>query len=129
MSTSVWLNLPIHNIQTSAAFYTQLGFDTTDMTDKIKFVVGRERLIVMLFPEPVFRSFTGGAAIADTSSSAEVLISLGMESKAAVDALIAKAESAGATILGKPHDQGWMYGAAFADPDGHRWNLLYMAEQ
>lgn len=23
---------------------------------------------------------------------------------------------------------GWMYGAGFADPDGHRWNLLYRDE-
>ena len=32
-----------------------------------------------------------------------------------------------AMCLASPAEsQGWMYGCAFADPDGHRWNVLYM---
>lgn len=31
------------------------------------------------------------------------------------------------TIYGEPREsQGRMYGAGFADPDGHRWNVLYI---
>ncbi len=28
--------------------------------------------------------------------------------------------------FGQPAEiQGWMYGCGFADPDGHRWNVLF----
>ncbi len=43
--------------------------------------------------------------------------------------LFKKVEFAGGSIFGKPSEiDGWMYGAGFADLDGHRWNLLYMDE-
>ena len=36
-------------------------------------------------------------------------------------------EEAGGDVFAPPADnQGWMYGFAFKDPDGHRWNQLYM---
>ncbi|MNO02730.1 Glyoxalase-like domain protein [compost metagenome] len=55
-----------------------------------------------------------------------MLISIDAESKEAVDALLQKVVEAGGIIYGEPQDQGWMYGAGFADLDGHRWNVLYM---
>jgi len=64
--------------------------------------------------------------IADPKRGTEVLISIDAESKEEVDELLQKVVSAGGTIYGEPHDQGWMYGAGFVDLDGHRWNVLYM---
>jgi predicted lactoylglutathione lyase len=41
--------------------------------------------------------------------------------------MVQKAVKAGGSIYGEPgYSQGWMYGAGFADLDGHRWNVLYM---
>ncbi|WP_225445545.1 VOC family protein [Paenibacillus arenosi] len=55
--------------------------------------------------------------------------SLGAGSGDEVDTFIQKVEIAGGSIFSKPSEtDGWMYGAAFADLDGHRWNLLYMDE-
>ena len=79
----------------------------------------------MLFPETTFKSFTGNE-LADTTKVTEVLISIDAQSKEEVDALVAKVVHAGGTIYSNPSEQGFMYGAGFADLDGHRWNVLYM---
>ena len=60
-------------------------------------------------------------------TSSEILISIDAENKGEVDALAKKVEEAGGTVFAPPAEsQGWMYGCAFADLDGHRWNSLFM---
>ena len=82
--------------------------------------------MVMLFAENIFESFTRHA-ITDTKQSTEVLFSIDAESREEVDELAKKAASAGGTVFAQPGEKdGWMYGCGFADPDGHRWNVLYM---
>lgn len=46
--------------------------------------------------------------------------------RAAVDAAIAAAEAAGATVLKRPVDVFWGgYAGYFADPDGHAWEVAW----
>jgi hypothetical protein len=46
--------------------------------------------------------------------------------RADVDALLAKAEAAGATLTGPPHDRPWgIYSGYFRDPDGHLWEIVW----
>ncbi len=43
-----------------------------------------------------------------------------------VDALLARAEAAGATVTGGPHDRPWgIYSGYFRDPDGHLWEVIW----
>ncbi len=80
----------------------------------------------MLFSEALFKGFTANG-LADTSKGTEVLFSIDAESTEEVDAMAEKAVAAGGDLFSKPAlNQGWMYGCAFADLDGHRWNVLYM---
>jgi uncharacterized protein len=49
-----------------------------------------------------------------------------VESRAKVDALLAQAEQAGATLTGRPHDRPWgIYSGYFRDPDGHLWEIIW----
>jgi catechol 2,3-dioxygenase-like lactoylglutathione lyase family enzyme len=49
-----------------------------------------------------------------------------VSNKAEVDALLAKAEAAGATLTGDPHDRPWgIYSGYFKDPDGHLWEVIW----
>ncbi|EFM11149.1 Glyoxalase/bleomycin resistance protein/dioxygenase [Paenibacillus curdlanolyticus YK9] len=126
MANSIWINLPVKDLPASEAFFTRLGFSVTSAGDKAKIVVGDKNAVVMLFPEETLSRFTG-APISDTRQGIEVIISIGADSKEEVDAWVANVEQAGGTVTSKPgYQDGWMYGAAFADLDGHRWNLLYM---
>jgi uncharacterized protein len=47
-------------------------------------------------------------------------------SKADVDAILAQARAAGATLTGEPHDRPWgIYSGYFRDPDGHLWEIIW----
>ena len=47
-------------------------------------------------------------------------------SKEEVDAVLAAAESAGATLTEEPHDRPWgIYSGYFRDPDGHLWEIIW----
>ena len=46
--------------------------------------------------------------------------------KADVDALLAKAEAAGATLTHEPHERPWgIYSGYFRDLDGHLWEIIW----
>jgi uncharacterized protein len=50
-------------------------------------------------------------------------------SKAAVDALLAQAAAAGATVTDQPHDRPWgIYSGYFRDLDGHLWEIMWNPE-
>jgi catechol 2,3-dioxygenase-like lactoylglutathione lyase family enzyme len=43
-----------------------------------------------------------------------------------VDAVLAKAAAAGATVTDAPHDRPWgIYSGYFRDPDGHLWEIIW----
>ena len=130
MTKEIWLNLPVKDIARSKAFFTALGFTFDprhgNSNEAAGMIIGEKKMMVMLFNEANFRNFTGHD-ISDTSKGSEVLISFDAESREEVDELARKAEAAGGQVYGKPGEsQGWMYGCGIIDPDGHRWNALYM---
>jgi uncharacterized protein len=43
-----------------------------------------------------------------------------------VDALLAQAQAAGATVTEPPHERPWgIYSGYFRDPDGHLWEIIW----
>ncbi|HLK31153.1 MAG TPA: VOC family protein [Puia sp.] len=130
MTKEIWLNLPVKDVNKSKEFFTKLGFsfdskyETNGVNAALK--IGQKNIVVMLFAEHMFKNFSG-VDIADTTKYAEILISIDAESQEEVDEFAKKVEAAGGNLFHKPaENQGWMYGCAFADLDGHRWNMLYM---
>jgi uncharacterized protein len=58
--------------------------------------------------------------------SGEFSIGQLVASEAEVDALLAQAQDAGATLTGPAHDRPWgIYSGYFRDPDGHLWEVIY----
>lgn len=129
MTKEFWFNLPVKDVQKSKAFFTRIGFAPNprfgDSYNQASLYIGEKQVVLMLFPEAAFKQFTG-TEIPDLTNGSQVLFSIDAQSKGEVDELLEKVVEAGGTIFSKPKDQGWMYGAGFADLDGHRWNVLYM---
>lgn len=129
MPKELWMNLPVKDLKKSKEFFTKLGFSFhprhINSDDMAGLLIGEKKVMIMLFPESTFKTFTKNE-IADTKQATEVLFSIGAQSKEEVDDMVKIAVEAGGTTYGEPLDQGWMYGAGFADLDGHRWNVLYM---
>jgi predicted lactoylglutathione lyase len=129
MTKQFWLNLPVKDVVKSKAFFSALGFTLNEHMgggDSACFLIGQQNAVLMLFPEAQMESFMQ-AKISDTNAGSEMLMSFDAESREEVDRLAAAAQANGGNVFGKPADiQGWMYGCGFSDPDGHRWNVLYM---
>ena len=130
MTKELWINLPVKDVNVSKEFFTNIGFSISprfgNSTEMACITIGTKNINVMLFKEAAFSGITKNKN-ADTSQVTEVLFSFDAESKEEVDEIAEKAAAAGGSVFSKPAaSQGWMYGCAFTDPDGHRWNALYM---
>ncbi|MBW4683807.1 MAG: VOC family protein [Komarekiella atlantica HA4396-MV6] len=127
MSTQIFVNLPVKNLNQSIKFFTQLGFEfNPQFTDETATcMIVSEDIFVMLLTYEKFKTFTP-KGICDATKSTEVLVCLSSESREGVDGMVAKAIAAGGTIYNEPQDHGFMYGHGFADLDGHIWEIVYM---
>ncbi|WP_460544753.1 VOC family protein [Echinicola sediminis] len=130
MPSKIFVNLPVKDLAKSMDFFKHLGFSfNLQFTDEKAacLVINDGSIYAMLLTEPFFKGFTK-KAIADATKTTEVLIALDMESKDAVNEIVSKALEAGGSTYSDPMDHGWMYQHAFADPDGHQWEVMFMDE-
>lgn len=127
MATKVFINLPVKDLNRSKAFFEGLGFSfNPQFTDeKAACMVISDAIYAMMLVEPYFSTFTS-KPISDATKSTEVLIALDAESREEVTRIVAKAKEQGGTIYSEAKDHGWMYQHAFADLDGHQWEIAYM---
>lgn len=127
MSTKIFVNLPVKDLNKSMEFFKKLGYSfNAQFTDEMAAcMVISEDIYTMLLTHPKFKEFTP-KPISDATKSTEVLICLSCESRKHVEELVAKAKAAGATIYAEPKDYGFMYQHCYQDLDGHQWELIYM---
>lgn len=129
MTKDLWINLPVKDVKKSKEFFTRLGFmpeEANETADMSCVKVGEKNIAVLLFAEETLKGFMKNE-ISDTSKGSEMMISFDAESREEVDETASKVFDAGGTIFAEPAEiQGWMYGFAFTDLDGHRWNQLFM---
>ena len=129
MSTQIFVNLPVKDLDRSVAFFTKLGYTfNPQFTDEnATCMIVSDNIFVMLLVEKFFLTFTN-KSLCDTKSSREVILALSFDNRARVDELIAIAVAAGATP-GEPRDLGFMYQQSYEDLDGHLWELFHMDPQ
>jgi predicted lactoylglutathione lyase len=123
----IFVNLPVSDLPASTAFYEALGFkNNPQFTDETAAcMVWSEAIHVMLLTYDKWRTFTSRPIPPSTSS--EVSLALSMESREAVDAMIAAAAAHGGIADVNPtQDLGFMYGRDLTDPDGHVWGPVWM---
>ncbi|MGO4588200.1 VOC family protein [Paenarthrobacter sp. 2TAF44] len=127
MTTSIFVNLPVSDLEASTAFYTALGYSINpNFTDETAAcVVFSDTIYTMLLTHDKFSQFTD-QPIADTRNSAAAVVAISADSREGVDALATKALEAGGSETYDPKDLGFMYSRAFRDLDGHHWEVVYM---
>ena len=126
----VTLALPIAERAAALAFYRdalglepfgdELGSD--GIPEPLQFAVN-EGLTLMLVPTGGFGWVIGNREVAEPWAC-ECLLSLDAPDPAAVDALVARAVAAGASMVVEPAQQPWGYAGTFADLDGHLWSVV-----
>ena len=127
MATSIFLNLPVKDLDRSMAFFRALGWDfNLQFTDETAAsLVISDTIYAMLLTHDKFSQFTD-KKIADTRKTAQVLIALSQDSKEDVHRLADAALKAGATEPRPMQDYGFMIARTFEDFDGHIWEIVYM---
>ena len=127
MVTSMFVTLPVADSAKSLAFYEAVGFKPDPrfadgsaccvmLNDKISVMLGSKEQFAQVSPRP----------LVDPTTGSTVLLSLNLDSREEVDAMVAKAVAAGGSKAHEPEDYGFMYQSAFYDPDGNGWGLTWM---
>jgi len=124
MSTMIFPNLPVSDLEKAKTFYTALGFPLNEQfsdENSASVVVSDEIVIMLLSP-----AFSAENGLTLPGSNHSVSNALSEVDRAAVDARYEKAMAAGATPRGETIDMGFMYSRGITDPDGHFWDFLWM---
>jgi predicted lactoylglutathione lyase len=126
MSTKIFVNLPVKDLNKSMAFFKSLGwsFNPQFTDDTAACMVISDDIYSMLLTHEKFKQFTD-KKIAD-GGSVEALIALGVGSKDEVNRIADAALTAGGKEAKPPQDYGFMQLRSFLDLDGHHWEILYM---
>jgi predicted lactoylglutathione lyase len=122
---SIFVNLPIKDLQKTRDFWTKLGFTFNEQFSDDRalcLVLSEGQMYSMLITPEMFSTFTN-RPIADGSTT-QVLTAVEVDSKEQVDTIVKLALENGATRYRESADHGWMYYDSFADIDGHQWEIL-----
>ena len=125
------LTLGVSDLERSLAFYRDgLGLETEGIIGTefeggaVVFFQLEGGIMLALWPTRELAKDSGLAV--GTSTDARFSIGHNVRSREEVDAVIAQARDAGATVTREPHDQVWVgYSGYFQDPDGHLWEVTW----
>lgn len=123
----IWANFSVRDLERTTAFYTQLGFKHNGASDQLtSFFFGEEDFIIHFFLKEVLEPAMKGP-ISDIKLGNEIIFTLSADSREEVDSWEKEIQQAGGTIVSRPEEFGpGYYGFAFADPDGHKFNVFHM---
>lgn len=119
--------LPIADRLVSHTFYTAIGFSALGdlaedgLPEPLQFQISGG-LRLMLIPQVGFGWVIGGRKRAPQGTH-ECQLLIGLPTQADVDDLLRRAHDAGARPVTEAGEQMWGYAGAFADPDGHQWQV------
>jgi uncharacterized protein len=127
--TGIWINLAVQDLERSRRFFAGLGFGFNPKFSDAKAIclVLNERAFVMLLREEFFAGLTKRQTC-DTATHTETMLAFSCGSREEVDAVADLALAIGGSPGGEPQDHGFMYARSFYDPDGHHWEVFWMAE-
>jgi predicted lactoylglutathione lyase len=121
----IWANFSVKDAKRTHEFYTQLGFVSNNPGNYPKlasFLFGDDDFVIHFFEEgsQIDEYLTHGPA-------GEVIFTLSAETENEIAEFADKVKNAGGKILKEVRrDEKGYYGFAFADPDGHRFNVLLL---
>lgn len=123
----IWANLTVSDLERTTRFYTQLGFKSNGASKELtSFFFAGNNFVIHFFLKEAFQA-NMKIEIADAQKASEVMFSLSTGSKEEADSWAKEVEDAGGQIISPPETFGEsFYGFTFADPDGHKFNVLVM---
>lgn len=130
MSTMVFVNFPVSDVNRSAAFYEKLGFAKNNefSNDEAVAMVWDDHFWIMLLNHEFYSRFIKDKTIANTQTTSSSLIAFSLESADAVNKFAETAKANGGDFykvdMGMSEDQ--MFGLEVQDPDGNTLEPSWM---
>jgi uncharacterized protein len=128
MPKMIFVNLPVKDLAAATRFYQAIGCEKNDQfsDENAASMVWSDTITFQLLTRDYFATFIS-KPIADAHETCQVLLALTRDSRDDVDAIAEAAASAGGKAdVREVMDMGWMYNRAFADPDGHVFEAVWM---
>ena len=119
--TSMFVNLPVTDLERAKAFYTAIGFRINPLfTDHNAacVVVEEDHSYFMILTRDFFQTFTD-RPIGDPAATVSVATAIFRDSREAVDVALADGIAAGGSEERPAADYGFMYQRQLTDPDGN----------
>jgi len=117
------ITLGVADLGRARAFYEALGWKTGAAPDDDVVFFQAGGMIVALWSREQLAADTG---IPDDGGWGGITLAHNERSPAAVDAVLAEASAAGATIVRQGAETFWGgYSGVFLDPDGHAWEVAH----
>lgn len=128
MPNAIFVNLPVANLAAAKEFYAGLGFRLNEQfsDDSTASYEVSDAIVVMVMTQDRFTEFTKQPSTADPKIAREVINALGVGSRDEVDRIADAGIAAGGSVGGDTQEHGFMYGRSVDDPDGHRWEFVWM---
>ena len=125
----IWANFSVKDAKRTNQFYTQLGFTRNKPNNDPKlasFLFGDDDFVIHFFEQgsQIDEYLTSGS-----KTTSEIIFTLSAETEAEVKEWAEKVKNASGNIFHEVRrDETNHYGFGFADPDGHKFNVLLMEE-
>jgi catechol 2,3-dioxygenase-like lactoylglutathione lyase family enzyme len=117
------ITLGVDDLERARAFYEALGWTTgaEPGADVVFFQAGC--LIVALWDR---HSLAADSALPEARAPGGIVLAYNVGSPDEVDAVVAEARAAGATVTRAPGETFWGgYSGVFTDPEGHPWEVAH----
>ena len=135
------LTLAVSDLERALAFYrdglglespgvigTEFTGDETTPAGAVVMFRLRDGLVLALYPRAELAKDANVPL--EPPKAGEFSIGHLVSSRAEVDAVLAQAEAAGATLTARPHERPCgIYPGYFHDPDGHLWEIIWNPRQ
>ena len=117
------ITLGVADLRRAREFYERIGWTTNAAPDDDVVFFQAGGLVVALWGRDELAADSG---VRDTGGWGGITLAYNVRSPADVDATIAEAQAAGATIPRHGAETFWGgYSGVFVDPDGHPWEVAH----
>ena len=129
----IWANLGVDDIDRTQKFYQELGFELNGQPNKelVSFLFSDNDFVIHFFKKEQLEESLEGE-LSDLSKGNEIMFSLSAATKQEYDEWVDLIKKAGGKIhfdsnidRKEFYDENGFFVCDFADPDGHKFNLLY----
>lgn len=126
MISNSFINIATQDVFQARQFFTTLGLSINEQFSDPNgiCVIVNDTTFLMVMSPTKFKGFTK-KELPDLTKVTAVILSFQLNSKEAVDQLLANVLKAGGTEIGKAEDNEYMYYRSFRDLDGHHFEVFF----